>query len=301
MKEDHELFNKYLGRENKRLNDKREAEQREAEAQKMVASTDVSDIIKKLSESTCNAYSLLVGEFEPSGELQTHTIQRGPKAGTTNYKQMWKHRYSDYHWMWHRKVEKTDFVVDRIYKAARQIIAEQRDGYERLKVIMEAGKKPIHDNDANAVYHREEDMLNRVEGVVGAILGKTVLSIFDNLGWRNYLKRLDPKHSPPYRLERVRLAEVIMDGVALEFSKIVKVGYVWQLYLLVVMYASHSLLLFYPLSSAAKQERRDLLTEGFMSTNIDFWTDGYHMRRLERLWWISSRPVTIWRTASHSL
>jgi len=121
-------------------------------------------------------------------------------------------------------VGKTEFVRDRLYKAARQIIADRKDGFERLKVIMQAGKKTIDDDDANALYPREEDMLNPVDAVCTGILGKTALALFDNVGWRNYLKRLNPKHSPPYRLERVRLVEVIMDATALEFSRIIKVG-----------------------------------------------------------------------------
>ena len=222
--DDHERFNVYLGRENKRINDQREAEERQAEAQIVAQSTDLSDINKKMQESTCDAYTLLVNEFKPEGDLLTHTVAKGPHVGKTNYKQMWTHKFSGYEFMWHRKPGKTDFQRDRLYKAARQIIAEQRDGYARLKRIMAFGRKAVSADDANAVYAQEEDMLNRVYAVAASVWSQSALSIFDNVGTRQYIKKLDSKHTPPHRVERVRLAEVMVDGTFLEFSQIVKVS-----------------------------------------------------------------------------
>jgi hypothetical protein len=35
---------------------------------------------------------------------------------------------------------------------------------------------------------------------------------------------LNPKHTPPYRLERVRIMEVLMDAAMMEFVHITNVG-----------------------------------------------------------------------------
>ena len=48
-------------------------------------------------------------------------------------------------------------------------------------------------------------------------------SVFDNDHLRAYVRGLDRKHSPPHRLERLRILEVMMDGSMMEFLKIVKV------------------------------------------------------------------------------
>ena len=40
---------------------------------------------------------------------------------------------------------------------------------------------------------------------------------------QEYLKGLDPKHTPPHRLERICLVEVLIDGAMMEFGRIAKV------------------------------------------------------------------------------
>jgi hypothetical protein len=223
VKVDHELFNVSLGRENKRINDKREEEARAAETERVVWSADLSDIAVKLKESRCNFFSVLVNEFKPHGNLLDHTIGRGPKAGQQTKKQQWIHKFSSYQFMWQQNVGKTDFEKHRLYKATRQIIAEQRDGYERLKAIMQYMNRPVDADDANAFYTRDEDMVNRVNSVAGSVGSKTPLGIFDNNFIRKYLKGLNSKHRPPHRLERIRIAETMVDAGMLEFARIVKV------------------------------------------------------------------------------
>jgi hypothetical protein len=68
------------------------------------------------------------------------------------------------------------------------------------------------------------------------------LSIFDNKFMRAYISKLNPRHQPPYCLERVRIVQVMIDYVMMEISRIAK-------------------------------ERRSILGEAFASGSIDFWTD----------------------------
>ena len=94
----------------------------------------------------------------------------------------------------------------------------------------------------DAKYKRDADMTNRVASVLAAVAGKQPLSLFDNMHFRAYIHKINPKHSLPHRLERNRIVEVIIDYAIGELSQIAA-------------------------------ERRLLLGEGFMSANIDFYTD----------------------------
>ena len=76
----------------------------------------------------------------------------------------------------------------------------------------------------SAKYSREEDMVNRVHAVFDAAAGKLPLMVFDGKHMEAYIAQLDNKHSPPHRLERIRLLEVMADAALLEFSKIVAVS-----------------------------------------------------------------------------
>lgn len=58
---------------------------------------------------------------------------------------------------------------------------------------------------------------------VCTVESKTALCIFDNKWIRNYIKCLDSKHRPMHWLERIRIAEVMIDLGMLEFSHIAKV------------------------------------------------------------------------------
>lgn len=87
-------------------------------------------------------------------------------------------------------------------------------------------------------------MVNRVAAVMAAVASKIPTSVLDNKTMKAYLNRLDPKHSPPYPLERTRILEVMIDAGMGEFARM-------------------------------NEERRDELEEGFMSGTIDFWTDSH--------------------------
>ncbi len=54
---------------------------------------------------------------------------------------------------------------------------------------------------------------------------KCPLSLFDNHLMKQYLKLLDRKHSSPHRIERLRIIQVIMDGVKLELARIMDVSF----------------------------------------------------------------------------
>ena len=98
------------------------------------------------------------------------------------------------------------------------------EGYQRIKMILEFSGKPITSSDANAKYPRDLDMENRVAAVFAIIASKCPLSLFDNHYMREYLALLDDKHSPPHRLERLRLIQVTMDLGKLEVARIMNVS-----------------------------------------------------------------------------
>jgi uncharacterized membrane protein YkoI len=95
FKDDHELFLKHLGRGQKILNDvefarkKREREEAEALAAANADMSDISDLELKVEEGV-EIYELMMGEFEPAGDLCLHTIRKGAKEeGKTIKKQLW--------------------------------------------------------------------------------------------------------------------------------------------------------------------------------------------------------------------
>jgi hypothetical protein len=222
--EDHELFNVHLARCNKMHNNLIEAQPKEDKEKKVSASNDLLDIMRRFAEDHCDLYVLLVGKFEHWGELQHHTITAGPHTGKLNYKQMWRHKHSSYDFLWHKQYGKTNFVKEKLYKATRMIISRKLDSHKCLTKIMQYGKKPLDASDVNVVYPREIDMVKRVFAVFAGVGSKTSLSIFDNVFIRQYLKMLGPKHTTPYRLECVRIMEVLMDVAMMEFVHITKVG-----------------------------------------------------------------------------
>ncbi len=80
--------------------------------------------------------------------------------------------------------------------------------------------------------------------VKAAVASKTPLSVFNNPQMREYLRKLDPKHSPPYCLERTRILEVMMDAAMNELVQMLT-------------------------------EQCEQLHEGFVSGTIDFWTNSH--------------------------
>ena len=64
------------------------------------------------------------------------------------------------------------------------------------------------------------DMILRVPGVKASVGGKLLLSVFENVFVRDYLAQLNPKHCPPYRLERIHIIECMIDYVKLELGLI---------------------------------------------------------------------------------
>jgi hypothetical protein len=90
-------------------------------------------------------------------------------------------------------------------------------------------------------YTHDEDIILCVKGVIAAVGSKIPLAIFDNIFMRLYLNSLNSKHQPPYRLERIRIVEIMADYVMLECSRIL-------------------------------EERREAVGGALMSAANDFWT-----------------------------
>jgi|LakMenE01Jun11ns_1017448.scaffolds.fasta_scaffold9913531_3 hypothetical protein len=157
-----------------------------------------------------------------------------------------EHKHSDYRFTWHYNYGNARFDSGKLYKVARSIIASNKPGSKRLNYIMQLlGKTSAVSYDEIAgKYPREVDMVNRVAAVKAVVASKTPLSFFDNPHVREYLRKLDPKHSPPYRLERTRILEVMMDAAMKELAQMLT-------------------------------ERREQLHDGFVSGTIDFWTDSH--------------------------
>ncbi len=188
---------------------------------------------------------------------------------TSNTYHCIEHKYSDYDFEWHTKIKKEKegrakeeeeeeeedvFVTDKPWKAARYIISKGSAGSKRLKYLLSlSGKALVSTADGDGTkYARAEDMTNRVVAVMAAVGSNIPLSIFDNVMFKNYLRCLDSKHRTPYRLERTRIIEVLMDGAMQELSRIIK-------------------------------ERRDVLEEGFVSASTDFWTDSHRRQQFGAL------------------
>jgi hypothetical protein len=102
----------------------------------------------------------------------------------------------------------------------------------------------IINGDSEGKYPREVKMVNRVAAVKAAIASKTPLSLFDNPQMKEYLCKLNPKHSPPYHLEQTPILEVMIDAAMKELDQMLT-------------------------------ECREHLHEGFVLGMIIFWTDSY--------------------------
>jgi hypothetical protein len=87
---------------------------------------------------------------------------------------------------------------------------------------------------------------------MAAVGSNMPLSIFDNAMFKTYIRRLDSKHRTPYRLERTRIIEVMMDGAMQELSRMIS-------------------------------ERRSVLGHGFVSASTDFWTDSHRKEQFGAL------------------
>jgi hypothetical protein len=148
LKEHHELYNIHLGRVNKKLNDKKEEDCKAEEAKKTSGVQDLSDLLLMIQDKVKPA-TILLGEFESIGELQPHIIAKGPNMGETSYKQKWKHRHSDYKFIWHRVLGKEVFAPDKLFKAARAIMSQKCPGWERVEFILKHDKKPLVAGGAN--------------------------------------------------------------------------------------------------------------------------------------------------------
>jgi hypothetical protein len=158
-----------------------------------------------------------------------------------------EHNHSDYSWTRHYNFGKGKFDSEKLYKVARSIIASNKPRSRHISHILRLlGKHTcIINGDSEGKYPQEVDMVNRVAAVKAAIASKSPLSLFGNPQMKEYLCKLDPKHSPPYYLEQTRILEFMMDAAMKELVQMLT-------------------------------ECREHLHESFVFGTIDFWTDSYH-------------------------
>ncbi len=157
-----------------------------------------------------------------------------------------EHKHSDYRFTWHYNYGQGKFDSGKLYKVARSTIASNKPGSICLSHIMKllGEHSAVNYDKVAGKYPRDVDMVNKVAAVKAAVASKTSLSVFDNPQMREYLCELDPKHSPPYHLERTCILKVMMDAAMDELVQMLT-------------------------------ERREQLHEGFVSGTIDFWTDSH--------------------------
>jgi hypothetical protein len=98
FKKDHEIYNTYLGRGNRIANDEKEAKHKKEQANKTNLIRDTTDLEENLDKGS-TPYELLVGEFEPVGELPEHVILRGGDAGKKQKKQKWSECFTIYYYL----------------------------------------------------------------------------------------------------------------------------------------------------------------------------------------------------------
>ena len=87
LKEDCELYRKYLAVVNKVKNDRRDEEIAQAKQQKTDEADYLDDIDRRILVEKENAYEVLKDEFEPEGELMEHVVASGEFKGQTTVKQ----------------------------------------------------------------------------------------------------------------------------------------------------------------------------------------------------------------------
>jgi hypothetical protein len=88
---------------------------------------------------------------------------------------------------------------------------------------------------------RKNDTVLHVKAVKACVGATFALAVSKNVFFLEYLKQLNPGHRPPYRLERIRILECMIDYAKQELGWIM-------------------------------DERQQELCKNFMSGTIDFWT-----------------------------
>jgi hypothetical protein len=142
LRDDHELYNFYLGCVNKKVNDLKEMKHKREEEEKIAATDNVSDIERKLSDGV-DPYLIMIGEFRSTGPLSVHTIRKGDNKGKTSKKQTWEHVHLGHKFAWHYAFNQSEFVKDKPWKVARKILKKSKTGWQRVAVIMKAAQMPV--------------------------------------------------------------------------------------------------------------------------------------------------------------
>ena len=158
-----------------------------------------------------------------------------------------EHRHSNYQFKRETKKGKdNEFETSRLWKAAYTVRDRGLPGTKRLVRIIELSDKrrsaSVADNNGVMASSRADDMVLRVMGVMALVSSGSPLSAFDDAFMQGYLYALNPQHKPAYRLERIRIIEVLMDLMVQQFVNII-------------------------------EDRRELLGDSFVSGQTDMWTD----------------------------
>jgi hypothetical protein len=154
-----------------------------------------------------------------------------------------EHKHSGYSLTWHYNYGKGRFNSGKLYKVARSIIASNKPGSCCISHILRLLGKHLGVNNEEFAgkYTQDFDMVNQVAAVKAAVASKTPLSTFDNPQMKEYFRKLDPIHSPPYCIKRTCILEVMMVAAMKELVQMLT-------------------------------KRREQLHEGFVPGTIDFWT-----------------------------
>ena len=96
-------------------------------------------------------------------------------------------------------------------------------GYLRLEHIVKLSKSKKGSGEIEIERRpRETDMVRRVMAIAGIVSSKSALGVFDNTEMKMYVQKLDPQHTPPHRLERIRIVEVMIDAYMREWAFILE-------------------------------------------------------------------------------
>lgn len=133
-----------------------------------------------------------------------------------------EHKNSDYAFAWHCVFGKQRFDRSKMWKVARAIVRDSLPGHVRIALVLKFAKMKAGSGDGEVDKRpRDAVILYRVMDVAGIISSKYVLRLFVNAKMKAYVYKLDSKHSPPHRLEIIRILVVFIDACIREWSFIV--------------------------------------------------------------------------------
>lgn len=234
-----ELYNTYVGRVNKRINDEKDITRKVLATEERDKTNDFSDIdsIVDKSPKGPKAVEVIMIDFEQTG------LTGATKAG--NPKQQWKHKLTGKTFWRHQTYNKKGWDTGVFTSELKQIKPEDdKKAHARASYIlgMRQSKHLQDPGKSLQVYSFEEDLPYQLNAILANVSTGSPGTWFLNPFVRDYLQSLDPKHRVPYQLKQLRLIRVANDCIMREISLILS-----ELYL--------------------------KYTSSFVSSNSDFWWD----------------------------